>query len=141
MNSWFDDPRAKQAELDAFDAERAERRGAFADAHVLYANAARAFASVALSVPPDHPNTRGALAVAALASALRSGNLGEACDLVARFLAEPDALGASSRIELLAMEQSLGKRLQSRPAGASSFSPRRDQIVRSSVRNSFRVAA
>lgn len=72
MNQWMRDSRVQKAEADAFAAERAERRGDVAVARDLYHQAGKAFASVALIVPADHPNTRGDLAMAAVASLARA---------------------------------------------------------------------
>jgi hypothetical protein len=100
MNAWLDHPRTKQGELQAFDAERAERRGHLTQARALYHQAAENFEAVALGVPADHPNTRGDLAIAAVASFARAGDLGRAVELARRMLVEIDALSPHGRGEL-----------------------------------------
>jgi hypothetical protein len=100
MNPWMADPRVEKAEVDAFEAERAERRGDLANARALHHAAADAFAAVALGVPADHPNTRTDLAIAAVASYARAGDFGRAVELARRVLAEGDALGERGRREL-----------------------------------------
>lgn len=66
-NRWFADRRAERAECDAFEAERAERRGDATKARALYRAASVAFGHVASEVPSTHPNTRRHLASAAIA--------------------------------------------------------------------------
>jgi hypothetical protein len=100
MNAWMNDPRVARAEVDAFEAERAERRGDLAAARARHHAAADAFAAVALSVPADHPNTRSDLAIAAVASYARAGDFGRATELARRALAESDALTERGRGEL-----------------------------------------
>jgi hypothetical protein len=99
-NAWYRDPRAKDGELKAFDAERAERRNDPAAARALHHEAAEAFAAVALSVPADHPETRSTLAIAAVASFARAGDLGRAGEFGRRMLVETDALSERGRAEL-----------------------------------------
>jgi hypothetical protein len=100
MNEWMRDPRVAQAETDAFQAERAERRGNPSQARALYRQAAESLACVALRVPADHPNTRGDLAIAAVASFSRAGDFGRAIEFGQRMLAEGDALTAHGRDEI-----------------------------------------
>jgi hypothetical protein len=100
MNAWFKDRRVEKAEADAFEAERAERRGDVSAARGLYHQAAEGFASVALSVPADHPNTRSDLAIAAVASFARAGDFGRSIEFGRRILAEGDALTEPGRMEL-----------------------------------------
>jgi hypothetical protein len=100
MNAWFKDHRVEKAEADAFEAERAERRGDASAARALYHEAAEAFASVALSVPADHPNTRSDLAIAAVASFARAGDFGRSIEFGRRVLAEGDAITEHGRVEL-----------------------------------------
>jgi hypothetical protein len=101
MNAWMKDPRVDKAAFDAFEAERAERRGDLAGARARYHTAADAFAAVALSVPADYPNTRSDLAIAAVASYARAGDIGQATEFARRVLAESDALTEHGRGELL----------------------------------------
>lgn len=100
MNRWFQDPRVVKAEADAFEAERAERGGDSASARAKHLEAANAFTAVALSVPPDHPNTRTDLAIAAIASFARAGDFGQAAATARRMLAEADALTVDGRAEI-----------------------------------------
>jgi hypothetical protein len=100
MNEWMRDPRVAQAEADAFQAERAERRGDPTEARALYHRAAESLANVALGVPADHPNTRSDLAIAAMVSFSRSGDFDRAIEFGRRMLAEEDALPSSGRDEL-----------------------------------------
>jgi len=101
MNVWMRDPRVEQAEVDAFEAERAERRGDLAVARSRHHAAADAFAAVAFGVPAAYPNTRSDLAIAAIASYARAGDFGRATELSRRVLAESDALTEHGRTELM----------------------------------------
>jgi hypothetical protein len=100
MNVWLRDARVVKAEEDAFNAERAERRGEPDRARGLHHSAAEGFIAVALSVPADHPNTRSDLGIAAVASFARSGDVWRAVEVGRRLLVEPDALAAHGRSEL-----------------------------------------
>ena len=100
MNPWLSDPRVVRAEQDSFEAERAERRARWSQARSLYRQAADSFAAVALSVCPDHPNTRSDLAIAAVACYVRSGDTGAAVDFARRVLAEA-GVTAGGREELI----------------------------------------
>lgn len=100
MNPWFEDPRTVAGEEKTLQAERAERRGNAAMAHDLYREAAEAFAAVAIGVPADHPNTRSDLAIAAVATFARAGDLGRAVDFATRILVEIDALSPYGKAEL-----------------------------------------
>jgi len=93
-------PRVEEAEAKSFAAEQAERRGNFATARALHLDAASAFASVAVAVPCDYPNTRSDLAIAAIASFARAGDFGQAIEFARRILAESDALTAHGRTEI-----------------------------------------
>lgn len=75
MNKWLDDPRAKDAELATFEAERAERRGDVDRACALYRQAALGWAAAAVGVPADHPNTRTVLEAAASAASAEAARL------------------------------------------------------------------
>jgi hypothetical protein len=78
VNNWFKDPRVEAAELNAFEAGRAESRGDLTEARELYRKAAKGFAAVGLEVPVSYTNTRRDLAVAAATSLSRANNLGSA---------------------------------------------------------------
>lgn len=138
MNPWMRDPRVERAEAEVFDAERAERNGDLTRARELYRSAAEGFAVVALRVSPDHPNTRGDLAIAAVASYARACDFGGAIDLGRRVLAEHDALTTEGRAEL----QRLVQEYQSLVAPPSRPpSGERGRAVREQVRGMFRRAA
>jgi hypothetical protein len=100
MNLWMKHPRVDKASFDAFEAERAERRGSLAVARDRYREAAEGFAQIALTVPADYPNTRSDLAVAAVVSYGRAGDFGRAVELAGRMLAESPALNDYGRAEL-----------------------------------------
>jgi hypothetical protein len=138
MNAWFKDPRVEKAELDAFEADRAERRGDLSTALPLHKKAGEGFAVVALRVPADHPKTRSALAIAAVASFARAGDFGQAVKYGRRFLAEGDALSEHGRRELREMISEYSKVIpaarttsqQSSDLGASKRAQVRDQFRR-----------
>jgi hypothetical protein len=142
MNSWFQDPRIEKAEEQAFEAERAERRANRAAARQLYLAAAEAFASVALSVHADHPNTRSDLAIAAVASFARAGDFGQSIDFGQRVLAESDALTEAGRAELkrLVDEYSALVANSIQPVRVTAR-PDRSSDVRDRVRSQFKRAA
>lgn len=101
MNEWLTDPRALRGEELGYEAECSERDGDFARARELYRAAATEYASVALSMSPDHPHTRSALAIAAVSCFARAHDFGSAVDLAERMLAQPGALSERGRTELL----------------------------------------
>jgi hypothetical protein len=140
MNAWMQDGRVAKAEVDAFEAERAERRGDLAGARARHHAAADAFAAVALCVPPSYPNTRSDLAIAAVASYGRAGDFGRAAELARRMLAESDALTEHGRSELLKLMRAYASFLAPVPSGPGSAS-NRGRAVRDEVRNRFRRAA
>jgi hypothetical protein len=136
MNAWFDDPRTKLAEGKTFEAERAERRGEFGAARALYAEAAELFSKVAISVAPDHPNTRSDLGIAAVACFARSLRFHLAVEFAERLLAEPDGLSPAGKHELEEMAAEYARRqpIERRPA-------RRAMRMRDRVRTAPKVAA
>ena len=140
MNPWMKDPRVDKAALDAFEAERAERRGDLAGARARYHAAAGAFVAVALSVPASCPNTRGDLAIAAVASYARAGDLGMAAEVARRVLAESDALTEYGKSELLRLLREYEGLLAKAAAGPSVRSSRGSE-VRKGVRGKFKRAA
>lgn len=140
MNQWMRDSRVQKAEVDAFEAERAERRGDFAAARSLYHQAGEAFASVALGVPADHPNTRGDLAIAAVASLARAGDLGSATEVGRRMLVEADALTELARAELIRLVKAYDSLLAA-PIPKSPTPEGRGDAVREEVRRQFQSAA
>ncbi len=140
MNPWMNDPRVAKAEVDAFEAERAERRGDPAGARARHHAAADAFGAVALSVPADHPNTRSDLAIAAVASYARAGDFGRATELARRVLAESEALTEYGRDELFRLMREYSALLVAPPSGPGLAATRGDQ-VRDEVRRQFRRAA
>lgn len=139
MNLWMSDARVKQGEVDAFEAERAERRGDLAAARSGYHDAGKAFASVAAAVPVSYPNTRTDLAIAAVASFARAGDFGRAIEFARRMLAEGDALTPPGRSELLRAVQQYATLLPPAPRPPQGL--RRGDVVRDQVRSSFKRAA
>jgi hypothetical protein len=140
MNAWMKDPRVDKAAFEAFEAERAERRGDLAGARALHHAAADAFAAVALGVPADHPNTRSDLAVAAVASYARAGDFGRATELARRMLAESDALTEHGRGELLRLMREYALLLGPATTRAGSHKNRGLEL-RDEVRRQFKGAA
>lgn len=140
MNPWFRHPRILQAQADSYHAEQAERRANFSEAHMLHLRAAEAYAAVALSVPPDYPNTRSDLAIAGVASYARSGDFGGAIELARRMLAERDALTDDGAAELETLARDYGRLVvaaKSPPVPLTN----RGHAVREKVRTQFaRVA-
>lgn len=137
MNPWFEDNRSKQAQEDAFQAERAERRGETATAHDLYRRAGEGFAAVALAVGADHPNTRSDLGIAAVACFARAGDFGRAVDTATRLLAEDGALSEAGKAELHRMAKDYGALRASGTVLGMKAQPRGQQ-VRNAVRAAFR---
>lgn len=138
MNPW-QDLRLEQAEIDVFEAERAERNGNPSAAHQRYRAAGEVYASVALAAGADYPNSRGDLAIAAVASFARAGDFGRAVDFARRILAESDALSKSSHAELLRLAKDYAGLIMNRSAPAAPRS--RGDIVRAEVRRRFGSAA
>jgi hypothetical protein len=140
MNAWMKDPRVDKAAFDAFEAERAERRGNLAAARALHHGAADAFAAVALGVTADYPNTRSDLAIAAVASYARAGDFGRATEVARRMLAESDALTEYGRGELARLMREYAALLG--PATARGGpGGKRGREVRDEVRRHFKLAA
>lgn len=146
MNVWLRDPRIERAEIDSFEAERAERRGDFSTARARHHAAAEAYAAVAIGVPADHPNTRTDLSIAAVASFARAGDFGRAIEFGRRVLAEYDALTTFGRTELRRLVLEYESIVPPHPSSSSSSAspaPRanRSMSVRAQVRDQFRRAA
>lgn len=125
MNEWLDDRRAARGEELGYEAECAERDGDVDRARDLYRAAAAEYAGVALTVSPDHPNTRSALGISAVACFARALEFGRAVDLAERLLAQAGALSERGRTELLRMVQTYSllvdpARLPTRRAGPHS---------------------
>lgn len=133
-NPWFRDPRTAAAEVDAFEAEQAERRGDPRRARELYVRAGEALAAVSLSVSPDHPNTRSDIAISAVACLARGGELGRALEHAQRMLAEPDALSEHGRRELRRSMADYGSLI---PHLARPVRSTRNEAVRAAVRGQF----
>lgn len=140
MNAWMKDPRVEKAAFDAFEAERAERRGDLAGARVLHHGAADAFAAVALGVPADYPNTRSDLAIAAVASYARAGDFGRAIEHARRMLAESDALTEHGRSELSRLMREYAS-LVGPATTRSGVRENRGRAVRDEVRRQSKQAA
>lgn len=135
MNPWMRDPRVESGEVEAFEAERAERRGDFASARARYHEAGDAFASVAAAVPVTLPNTRSDLAIAAVASFARAGDFGRAIEFAHRMLAERDALTPHGQSELLRLAQQYATLL---PKAEKQQSTSRGTAIRDQVRSAFK---
>lgn len=139
MNAWLSDARVEKGEAAAFRAEQSERQGNPASARTLYREAAEAFASVALSVPADHPNTRSDLAIAAVASFARSGDFGRALEFARRALAEVDALSEHGKAELSRIVDEYGALIVR--AAPRKLASGRGLELREAVRSQFRPKA
>lgn len=74
VNRFFDDPRVRFAERDAYDAEHLERQGKLAEAFVLWLRAGDAFGAVAVGATEDgsFPNTATELLESMVACRLRA---------------------------------------------------------------------
>lgn len=139
-NPWLDMPEARAASETAFQAELAEDDNDARTAKDLYQKAAVAYTRLALSVTADHPQTRSALGVAAVACHARAGDFGTALDVARRLLAQSGALSQRGRTDLLRMvgnytELIDAERKRTRPAAA------RATRMRDHVRVDPKVAA
>jgi hypothetical protein len=121
-------------------ADQAERQNQRDLAMALNYEAAEGFASVAISVPADHPNTRSDLAISAVVSFACAGRYDRAVQFARRMLAQQGMLSPRGRGELL---KTLAEyeplvtptRLPTKPA------PRHPHRMRGGVRDRFaRVA-
>jgi hypothetical protein len=101
VNVWFRDPRFKEAEAKSIAADQAERQNQRDLAMALNYEAAEGFASVAISVPADHPNTRSDLAISAVVSFACAGRYDRAVQFARRMLAQQGMLSLRGRGELL----------------------------------------
>jgi hypothetical protein len=101
MNVWFRDRCFKEAEAKSIEADQAERQNKRDLAMALNYEAAEGFASVAISVPADHPNTRSDLAISAVFSFARAGRYDRAVQFARRMLAQQGMLSQRGRDELL----------------------------------------
>lgn len=131
MNPWFE--ATKRASEDADAAEQSERRGHFAEARRLFHGAADSFAAVSLCVPADHPNTRGDLAIAAVACYARAGELDRTTEHATRALVEDDALTTYGKDELRRLLESYSA------LRGPARTVTRGEIVRNEVRARFRL--
>ncbi len=134
-NSWFDMPEARAASETAFQAELAEDDGDSHTAKDLYQKAAVAYTRLALSVTADHPQTRSALGIAAVACHARAGDFGTAIDVARRLLAQSGALSQRGRADLLRMvgnytELIDAERKRTRPAARPTSRTRDDVRTR-----------
>jgi hypothetical protein len=101
VNVWFRDQRLKEAEAKSIAADQAERQNQRELALKLNYEAAEGFASVAVSVPADHPNTRSDLAISAVVSFASARRYDQAVQFARSMLAQPDTLSPRGRGELL----------------------------------------
>ena len=95
--AYLDDPRGRQSEALAHEADVLARQGSDARARELYAQAAQLEAAVALEVPLDMPQVHSALAVSAVALWLKAGRHEETQALARRFLATPPLTSDAER--------------------------------------------
>jgi hypothetical protein len=100
VNDWFRDRRFKEAESKSIEADQAERQNQRDRAMTLNHEAAEGFASLAISVPADHPNTRSDLAISAVVSFALAGRYDQAIQFARRMLAQPGMLSPRGRGEL-----------------------------------------
>jgi len=100
VNTWFRDPRFKEAEAKSIVADQAERQNRHDLAMVLHYEAAEGFANVAISVTADHPNTRSDLAISAVVSFACAGRYDRAAQFAQDMLAQPGMLSPRGRGEL-----------------------------------------
>jgi hypothetical protein len=101
VNVWFRDQRLKEAEAKSIAADQAERQNQRELALKLNYEAAEGFASVAVSVPADHPNTRSDLAISAVVSFASARRYDQAVQFARSMLAQPNMLSPRGRGELL----------------------------------------
>jgi hypothetical protein len=100
VNAWFRDARCKEGEAKAMAADDADRRNKRDLAMALHLEAAEAFASVAINVPADYPNTRSDLAIAAVVSFACADRYDLAVRFARRMLAQGGMLSPRGRGEL-----------------------------------------
>lgn len=140
MNDWFQDPRAELGEAKSRDAERAARRNRLDESYALYREAADAFTAVAVSVPLDHPNTRGDLAVAAVACFGRAREFDRAVEIAQHFISQPGGISKGAHRELTLMATDYANMPRITPVAAAA-KPSRPHLrtMRSRGRNAVRV--
>lgn len=95
----WDDPRLRNAELAAFNGERAARRGSREEARTLWTEAAAGYGDVAREVEA-HPRTRAILAVSAVVCWAHSGDRSRAVEEARFFLSAPHPLPDEGAEEL-----------------------------------------
>ncbi len=88
----FNDPRWRDSEGWAIEAEHAAERGELSNARALYRRAAAQAGEFALSADGTLPRTRSIAAVAAVVLAARGGDFRQAVTLAELFLASPQSL-------------------------------------------------
>jgi len=103
--TYFDDPRSREAERVAFEAEQLWRRGERADALANFARAAQLEETLALELPKGSPRLRGLAAESAVALWLKAENFSNAATLACRFLGDQDGLTPQGRATLRELTQ------------------------------------
>lgn len=103
MSGWFSNPRCKEGQAKSIAADEADRRGETDKAMALHLEAARAFASVAIVVPADYPNTRSDIAISAVVSFACADRYDLAVRFARRMLAQGGMLSPRGRGELAEM--------------------------------------
>ena len=84
----FDDPRSRESERIAWQAEMLEKSGQLAEARCLYAIAANLEEKVVENTPPSQPRVRHVLAISAVALWLNAMNHVRATALATKYLAD-----------------------------------------------------
>jgi hypothetical protein len=100
MTGSLEDPRRRQGEALAFEAERARKAGDEARAIALFAQAAELDEEVAQEAPASEPRARSVLAISAVALWLDAHRREEAARTACAFLARPEMLTEQGKADL-----------------------------------------
>ena len=103
IEKYFDDPRHRESERVAFDAEQAAKRGATDEAHRIFQQAARLEEAAAQVVPAEEAKVRSLLGISAVSLWLRAADWDEAARAACAFLALPHGLTQGGAQELRAL--------------------------------------
>jgi len=104
--SSFDDPRSRESEETAFDAERLERAGKLEEARALCARAALLEEVVTADVPPSQPRIKMVLATSSIALWVRAAKFERALALVRHYI----AIGAATEEDLAELAEQIRSR-------------------------------
>ncbi len=143
MSEVFDDPRWRQSEEQAVEAEHASDRGDLAGARSLYRRAAEQAGAFALSIDGSMPRTRAIAAVTAVVLAARGGDFHQAVMLAEMFLASPGSLPVEGVAELETLRASYLHTLATSTSPKSN-GPRTGNAMkawRQGIRNQFHADA